>query len=63
MKNKMNSVLIGMANNVKNADKTGRVFSYLRWSTDSQTWGDSERRQNMAAEQWLRPARFSSVRL
>jgi len=28
----------------------GRVFSYLRWSSDRQTWGDSERRQNDMAE-------------
>jgi len=30
----------------------GRVFSYLRWSSDRQSWGDSERRQNEAAEAW-----------
>jgi len=30
----------------------GRVFSYLRWSTPEQSWGDSERRQNALAEAW-----------
>src|SRR5882724_9044002 len=29
-----------------------RVFSYLRWSSERQTWGDSERRQNEMAEAW-----------
>jgi len=31
-----------------------RVFSYLRWSSAPQTWGDSERRQNQAALNWCR---------
>ena len=30
----------------------GRVFSYLRWSSEPQTWGDSERRQLAMAERW-----------
>lgn len=48
------SVLNGMQN-IRIADKgpvKGRVFSYLRWSCDSQSWGDSERRQNDLAEAW-----------
>jgi DNA invertase Pin-like site-specific DNA recombinase len=31
---------------------SGRVFSYMRWSTDRQTWGDSERRQAQQALDW-----------
>jgi DNA invertase Pin-like site-specific DNA recombinase len=30
----------------------GRVFSYVRWSSDGQEFGDSERRQIQAAEAW-----------
>ena len=30
------------------------VFSYLRRSSQPQTWGDSERRQLQAAETWCR---------
>lgn len=30
----------------------GRVYSYLRWSSEPQTWGDSERRQAAMAETW-----------
>jgi hypothetical protein len=30
----------------------GRVFSYLRWSSELQTWGDNERRQLAMAESW-----------
>ena len=29
-----------------------RVFSYLRWSSEPQTWGDSERRQAAMADTW-----------
>ena len=32
--------------------KGSRVFTYARWSTDPQSWGDSERRQRTAAESW-----------
>jgi len=31
---------------------TKKIYSYLRWSTDQQTWGDSERRQAQAAQDW-----------
>jgi DNA invertase Pin-like site-specific DNA recombinase len=34
--------------------QNGRVFSYMRWSSEPQTWGDSERRQVQAAEDWCR---------
>jgi hypothetical protein len=34
--------------------KKGRVFSYLRWSSEPQSWGDSERRQAKLAEDWCR---------
>lgn len=37
----------------------GRVFSYMRWSSEPQSWGDSERRQLQAAEQWC--ARHGTV--
>jgi DNA invertase Pin-like site-specific DNA recombinase len=53
--NKMKSVLMVMRNNIKIADTgpvKGRVFSYLRWSTPQQQWGDSERRQAQMAEDW-----------
>lgn len=30
----------------------GRVFSYVRWSTERQNFGDSERRQEQAAKDW-----------
>src|SRR4029077_6050258 len=32
--------------------QNGRVFSYMRWSSEPQTWGDSERRQAQAAQDW-----------
>ena len=32
--------------------QVGNVFSYLRWSSEPQTWGDSERRQEQAAKDW-----------
>ena len=32
----------------------GRVFSYMRWSSEPQTWGDSERRQEQMAQDWCR---------
>jgi DNA invertase Pin-like site-specific DNA recombinase len=35
-----------------NKSNSGRVFSYFRWSTAQQEWGDSERRQNKMAEEW-----------
>lgn len=50
-----NSVLMIMRNNTATVDSgrmQGRIFSYLRWSTPEQTWGDSERRQNAMAEAW-----------
>jgi DNA invertase Pin-like site-specific DNA recombinase len=31
---------------------SGRIFSYVRWSSDGQEFGDSERRQIQAAEAW-----------
>src|SRR6267154_3797946 len=47
------TVLTIMRNDIKKVDSSrNRVFSYLRWSSDRQTWGDSERRQNDLAEQW-----------
>jgi len=33
-------------------NKQGRVFSYLRFSSDQQQWGDSERRQEQLAKDW-----------
>jgi len=30
----------------------GIVYSYLRWSSEPQTWGDSERRQECMASDW-----------
>lgn len=38
--------------NVNNSVIRGRVFSYMRWSSKPQTWGDSERRQLQAAQEW-----------
>src|SRR6185503_5082986 len=35
-------------------NKIGRVFSYMRWSSEPQTWGDSERRQEAMAKDWCR---------
>lgn len=29
-----------------------RVFSYMRWSSEPQTWGDSERRQERMTQDW-----------
>ena len=39
--------------NSENKVKTS-VFSCLRWSSQPQSWGDSERRQLQAAETWCR---------
>ena len=36
------------------AETIGDVYSYLRWSTSKQSWGDSERRQNALAEAWCK---------
>src|ERR1041385_2597236 len=33
-------------------ENRGRVLSYKRWSSQPQTWGDSERRQDAAARDW-----------
>ncbi|MCX6916432.1 MAG: recombinase family protein, partial [Verrucomicrobia bacterium] len=35
-----------------NTTKLGIVYSYMRWSSEPQTWGDSERRQERAARDW-----------
>ena len=35
-------------------EQRGRVFSYMRWSSEPQTWGDSERRQQQLAQEWCR---------
>lgn len=32
--------------------KMTNVYSYIRWSSDRQTWGDSERRQEQMAKDW-----------
>ena len=32
--------------------KTTNVYSYIRWSSEKQTWGDSERRQEQMAQDW-----------
>lgn len=37
-------------------NKIGRVFSYMRWSSEPQQWGDSERRQAQMAEDWCKRA-------
>src|SRR5271167_388056 len=37
-----------------NQGPKGRVFSYLRFSSDKQHWGDSERRQEQMALDWCR---------
>src|ERR1035437_10322109 len=44
--------------------KNVNVYSYLRWSTEAQTWGDSERRQLEAASAWcaLRGLKLSEDR-
>ena len=39
--------------NTKNC-KLGRVFSYMRWSSEPQSWGDSERRQAEMALDWCK---------
>jgi DNA invertase Pin-like site-specific DNA recombinase len=30
----------------------GKVYSYMRWSSEPQSWGDSERRQEQQAKNW-----------
>ncbi|MCX6922525.1 MAG: recombinase family protein [Verrucomicrobia bacterium] len=35
-----------------NTTKLGIVYSYTRWSSEPQTWGDSEHRQERAARDW-----------
>src|ERR1035437_2867269 len=35
-----------------NTTKLGIVYSYMRWSSEPQSWGDSERRQERAARDW-----------
>ena len=37
---------------VDKGNEQGRVFSYMRWSSDPQSWGDSERRQQQQAMDW-----------
>ncbi len=37
-------------------NKIGSVFSYMRWSSEPQTWGDSERRQAQMAQDWCKRA-------
>lgn len=32
--------------------KNTKVYSYIRWSSEKQTWGDSERRQEQMAKDW-----------
>src|SRR6266540_6816183 len=32
--------------------KTTKAYSYIRWSSEKQTWGDSERRQEQMAQDW-----------
>jgi len=32
--------------------KIKNIYSYVRWSSDKQTWGDSERRQEQMAKDW-----------
>lgn len=32
--------------------KNTNVYSYIRWSSEKQTWGDSERRQEQMAKDW-----------
>lgn len=39
---------------MKNLCRQGKVFSYLRWSSDGQTLGDSERRQTEPALDWCK---------
>jgi DNA invertase Pin-like site-specific DNA recombinase len=40
---------------IKNVNRTpGRVFSYARWSSDPQSAGDSERRQEQLAINWCK---------
>jgi DNA invertase Pin-like site-specific DNA recombinase len=34
------------------------VYSYVRWSSDKQTWGDSERRQEQMAKDWCERQRL-----
>jgi DNA invertase Pin-like site-specific DNA recombinase len=37
---------------MKSQNGKGKVFSYMRWSSEPQTWGDSERRQAQQAVDW-----------
>jgi DNA invertase Pin-like site-specific DNA recombinase len=36
----------------KERQQMKNVYSYIRWSSDRQTWGDSERRQWELAKGW-----------
>src|ERR1035441_7963743 len=36
------------------AETIGDVYSYLRWSTEKQSWGTSEKRQHLAALAWCK---------
>ena len=38
--------------NLNTQVKVETVYSYMRWSSDPQTWGDSERRQQKQALDW-----------
>jgi DNA invertase Pin-like site-specific DNA recombinase len=44
----------------KNEHK-GRAFSCMRWSSEPQSWGDSERRQSEAAKAWCERRGLSLV--
>jgi hypothetical protein len=35
-----------------NTIQPGIVYGYTRWSTERQSWGDAERRQERAAQEW-----------
>jgi DNA invertase Pin-like site-specific DNA recombinase len=43
-----------IAKNGQNERRVGQVFSYMRWSSEPQTWGDSERRQAQQSLDWCR---------
>jgi len=40
--------------NTSKQNKNGSVYSYLRFSSEPQSWGDSERRQSQMALDWCR---------
>jgi hypothetical protein len=48
----MKSAITAIAKNGQNERQVGQVFSYMRWSSEPQTWGDSERRQFQQPLEW-----------